>query len=242
MNNTTISERLIVALDVPSGRQALELVAELEGSVRFFKVGLELIASGDGLKVIDRLADMGHHVFADFKLLDIPQTVYRSVNNLNRRGIRFLTVHADPQTMQAAVEAANGISILAVTVLTSLNDKTLQMTGIKMSTTALVKMRAKQAQIAGCAGVISSPREAQLIRENLGENFLIVTPGIRNSKSSDDQERTMGIDQALEAGSDFVVVGRPIRDAECPKQTALEYQAAIFDFEQSHQSAANVST
>lgn len=224
----SISDRLIVALDVPTERQALELVAKLEGSVKFYKVGLELFSSGSGLQLIDTLTSNGYDVFADFKFLDIPQTVYRAVHNLNGRGIRFLTVHAETQVMQAAVQAADDISLLAVTVLTSLNDRALESLGYTKNTTELVQSRALDARNSGCAGVIASPREAKLIRESTDDNFLIVTPGIREQDSpADDQERTMGIAQAFNAGSDYVVVGRPIRDANDPRGVALDFQKKI---------------
>ncbi len=234
MNTNDLSTRLIVALDVPSGRQALELVAELEGQAIFFKVGLELISSGDGLQVINQLVDRGCQVFADFKMLDIPQTVYRAVKNLNGRGIRFLTVHAEPQNMAAALDAADDVSILAVTVLTSLNDEALRLMGFKMSAAQLVQLRAGQAYEAGCAGVIASPREAPDVRATTAPDFLIVTPGIRgHHESSNDQERTLNVTDALNAGADFVVVGRPIRDAASPRAAASEIQQEIARFEQS---------
>ena len=224
-----ISDRLIVALDVPNNRQALELVAQLEGSVQFYKVGLELFASGAGLQLIDQLASQGYKVFADFKFLDIPQTVYRAVKNLSGRGIEFLTVHAESQTMQAAVDATDDISVLAVTVLTSLNDQAIQAMGFGLSTVDLVKKRAIDALENGCAGVIASPQEARLVRQSTSADFRIVTPGIReqDANTDDDQERTMGIAQAFAAGSDYVVVGRPIRDADDPLQAALSLQAKI---------------
>ena len=224
-----ISDRLIVALDVPNNRQALELVAQLEGSVQFYKVGLELFASGAGLQLIDQLASQGYKVFADFKFLDIPQTVYRAVKNLSGRGIEFLTVHAESQTMQAAVDATDDISVLAVTVLTSLNDQAIQAMGFGLSTVDLVKKRAIDALENGCAGVIASPQEARLVRQSTSAEFRIVTPGIReqDANTDDDQERTMGIAQAFAAGSDYVVVGRPIRDADNPLQAALNLQAKI---------------
>ncbi len=223
-----ISDRLIVALDVPTDRQALELVARLEGRVKFYKVGLELLSSGSGLQLIDKLASAGYRVFADFKFLDIPQTVYRAVRNLNGRGIHFVTVHAEPQAMQAAVQAADDVSILAVTVLTSLNDDALDSMGYSMNAVELVRTRAIAAQKIDCAGVIASPREARLVRECTDDNFLIVTPGIREQDTPpDDQERTMGITQAFSAGANFVVVGRPIRDAKNPLQAALNFQKKI---------------
>ncbi len=234
VENNTISDRLIVALDVPTERQALQLLAQLDGSVNFFKVGLELLSSSSGLRLIEHLADLGHKVFADFKFLDIPQTVYRAVRNLNGRGINFLTVHAEPQAMQAAVQAADDMSVLAVTVLTSVSEQSIKDMGYAATVAELVKMRALHAKQYGCAGVIASPKEANLIRESTDKEFLVVTPGIREQNSpSHDQERTMGVTEALRAGSDYVVVGRPIRDAKDPKSAALGFQSRIRDWNDS---------
>ena len=233
MKGTNVSDRLIVALDTPTHRHALELVDQLDGTVRFFKVGLELFANGSGLQLIDELINRGFKVFADFKFLDIPKTVERAVRNLNGRGISFLTVHAQQQTMKAAVDAAQEISILAVTVLTSIDDRELQSTGYQMNASELVRMRSVHALEAGCAGVISSPKEANLIREETGDHFLIVTPGIRENRvPTDDQKRTMSIAEACKAGVNYFVVGRPIRDANDPKDAALKFQSEISNFEQ----------
>ncbi len=234
MQSVTPSSRLIVALDVSTGKQALELVAKLENSVNFFKIGLELMASGDGLQVIDQLAADGYHIFADFKLLDIPQTVYRTVKNLNDRGIDFLTVHAEPQAMEAAVDAAADVRVLAVTVLTSLQDNALRRMGFELTLEKLVRLRTIHAHEAGCAGVIASPLEAKLIREDTHGDLLIVTPGIRGpDEPANDQKRTLNIDGALAAGVDFVVIGRSIRDANSPKDVAIGFQNRIHKFEQS---------
>lgn len=232
MDRTAISDRLIVALDVPTDRQALELVDRLDGSIVFFKVGLELFSSGSGLRLIDQLINRDFKVFADFKFFDIPNTVQRAVQNLNGRGISFLTVHAQQQTMKAAVEAAEDISILAVTVLTSIDDKELMATGHKMNAADLVRMRSVHALEAGCAGVVSSPKEANLIRETTSNDFLIVSPGIREDNTpTNDQQRTMNISQACKAGVNFFVVGRPICNAENPKDAALKFQSEISKIE-----------
>jgi len=155
VENSISSERLIVALDVPSERAALELIAQLEDSVTFFKIGLELFTSCCGLDLVERLTSQGYRVFADFKLLDIPQTVSRAVQNLNGRGIDFLTIHAEPQTMQAAVEAADGLSLLAVTVLTSLTDDTLHAMGYSINTVYLVQFRAADACLICCPRLLA---------------------------------------------------------------------------------------
>lgn len=235
MDNTAVSDRLIVALDVPTDCHALELVDQLDGSIRFFKVGLELFSSGSGLRLIDELSGRGFSLFADFKFFDIPKTVERAVQNLNGRGIRFLTVHAQQQTMEAAVDAAEDISILAVTVLTSIDDNELKSAGYRMSACDLIRMRSVQAFEAGCAGAVCSPKEAQLIRDETGSDFLIVTPGIREGHApADDQRRTMSIAQACQAGVNYFVIGRPIRDAENPKDAALKFQSEIRKSERLH--------
>ena len=222
------SERLIVALDVPTATDALEMVDRLGDVVQFYKVGLELISSGAGVQLMEQLIARNCRVFADFKLFDVPATVYRAVRNLNDLGITFLTVHGEPEIMTAAVSAANNLSILAVTVLTSMDDQSLQAAGYQMTTEELVLMRAVSADQCGCAGVICSAREAQVIRQHVKPSFLIVTPGIRQgSDIVHDQKRTMNAADAIQAGADYVVVGRPIRDSADPRQIAADYQEEI---------------
>lgn len=222
------SQRLIVALDVPTAADALEMVDRLGDVVQFYKVGLELISSGEGIQLMEQLIAGNYRVFADFKLFDVPATVHRAVRNLNDLGITFLTVHGDPEIMEAAVSAADSLSILAVTVLTSMNDQSLQAAGCQMTTEELVLLRAVSADGCGCAGVISSAREAQVIRQRVKPNFLIVTPGIRqDSDLTHDQKRTMNAADAIQAGADYVVVGRPIRDAADPRQVAADFQKEI---------------
>ena len=222
------SERLIVALDLPTANEALELVDRLGDVVQFYKVGLELISSGTGIQLMEQLITRNYNVFADFKLFDVPATVYRSVRNLNDLGITFLTVHGDPAIMEAAVSAGNNISILAVTVLTSMNDQSLQAIGYQLTTEELVLMRAVSAHQYGCAGVISSAKEARSIRQHVKPSFRIVTPGIRSaSDPTHDQKRTMSVADAIQAGADYVVVGRPIRDAQDPRLIAENYQSEI---------------
>ena len=228
MNTISPSDRLILALDVPTKGQALELVVQVGDHVSFFKVGLELLSSGTGIDLIEQLTSRGCSVFADFKLYDIPQTVHRAVRNLNGLGIRFLTVHGDPAVMQAAVDAAEDMQILAVTVLTSLDDQALKTMGFATSSKELVRARALSAHQSGCAGVIASGQEVQTIRSELGENFLIVTPGIRNrGDAPGDQKRTVNVAEAIQAGADYLVVGRPIRDADQPSQAAKNFQSEI---------------
>ena len=228
MNTISPSDRLILALDVPTKVQALELAIQVSDHVSFFKVGLELFSSGTGIDLIEQLTNRGSSVFADFKLYDIPQTVYRAVRNLNGLGIRFLTVHGDSAVMQAAVDAAEDMQILAVTVLTSLDDEALKTMGFASSSNELVRARALSAYQSGCAGVIASGQEVQTIRSELGEDFLIVTPGIRNrGDAAGDQKRTVNAAEAIWAGADYLVVGRPIRDAAQPSQAAKNFQSQI---------------
>ncbi len=222
------TERLIVALDVSTEKEALTLVDELQDVVQFFKVGMELISSGTGIELMKELVSRNFKVFADFKLFDIPVIVNRAVRNLHDLGITFLTVHGDPIIMKAAVDASDKISILAVTVLTSMDDQSLREIGCQTSTLDLVKLRAISAKHCGCAGVIASAQEARSIRKHVGKDFLIVTPGIRSKLDpSFDQKRTMSIYEAIRNGSDYVVVGRPILKAEKPREVAESYQREI---------------
>ena len=233
MNSSTgipTIERLIVALDFPTAQQALDFIILLDSNVKFYKVGLELFSSGDGLRLIDELARRQLKVFADLKFFDVPETVYRAVRNLNGRQITFLTVHAEEQTMKAAVSAAEDFSILAVSVLTSLGSDHLKALGHIQSTKELVCMRSIQAHECGCVGVIASPRESQKIREVIGDpSFSIITPGIRpaGKLASDDQVRTTTPYEAIRSYSDYIVVGRPIRDSNNPKQAVKLIQSEI---------------
>ena len=230
MPETPPGDRLIVALDVATSSQAMDLVDRLGDHVHFYKVGLELFSSGTGIGLIETLVKRGHKIFADFKFFDVPATVNRSVRNLNGLGITFLTVHGDIQIMEAAVEASDDISILAVTVLTSMDQESLAGMGVDMELSTLVKMRAHNALESGCAGVIASGQEAAIIRQQSATDFLIVTPGIRGAGSAvNDQKRTMNAREALMAGADYLVVGRPIRDAVDPRQAAIQLQSEITD-------------
>ena len=210
-------ERIIVALDTPNVEDARGLVRQLKGSVGFFKIGLELAMQG-GLSFADELLADGHRVFLDMKFLDIGNTVERAVANVARTGVSFLTIHGtDRKTMRAAVAGAQGSSLqlLAVTVLTNLSADDLSDQGISgFSPAELVVHRARLAKEAGCAGVIASGQEAARVREAVGDDFLIVTPGIRlPSDDAGDQARVTTPAQALRDGADYLVVGRPITQA-----------------------------
>jgi orotidine-5'-phosphate decarboxylase len=219
-------DRLIVALDMPTLEGAERLVATLGDAVTFYKVGLELLFSG-GLGLARQLKADGKHVFLDMKLLDIGNTVERAVANATELGVDFLTVHGhDLKTLRAAVtgRGKSRLRLLAVTVLTNLTADDLVQQGSALSAPDLVLRRALFAHESGFDGVIASGQEAARIREATGPNFLIVTPGIRlTGSASDDQERITTPDHAIAAGADYIVVGRPITQADAPKAVAEAY-------------------
>ena len=222
-------DRLIVALDVPDTDSAKTLVAQLDDSVLFYKIGLELAMSGHYFELMRWLLDQGKHVFADLKFHDIPATVGRAVRQLSDCGASFLTVHAEPGVVEAAAEHKGpDLKILAVTVLTSIGQKDLERSGISMSVQALSLMRATRAVEAGCDGVIASGLEARELRNTLGAQPYIVTPGIRTAQGGRaDQQRIVTPKQAFEAGASHIVVGRPIRDAAKPYDMADAIQLEI---------------
>jgi len=214
-------ERLIVALDVPSVEAAQRIVARLGEAVSFYKIGYQLAFAG-GLAYAPTLADAGKRVFLDLKLHDIANTVAQGVKNAARLGASFLTVHAYPQTMQAAVDARAGeLRILAVTVLTSYNDDDLKAAGYASSVHELAASRAAQARDIGVDGLVCSAEEAAELRAIAGPKLMLVTPGIRPAGSdSGDQKRVMTPRAAIAAGADYLVVGRPILAAGDPKAAA----------------------
>jgi orotidine-5'-phosphate decarboxylase len=222
-------DRLIVALDVPSERVAEDLVTRLGDSVSFYKIGYQLAFAG-GLNLAKALAQAGKRVFLDLKLHDIGNTVARGVESVAALGAEFLTVHAYPQTMHAAVEARSGTSlkILAVTVLTSYDDADLAAAGYDFSVAELVAERAAQARDIGLDGIVCSAVEAELLRPIAGEGMVLVTPGIRPAASDkDDQKRIMSPAAAIAAGADYLVVGRPIVAAADPRAAAEAIVAEI---------------
>jgi orotidine-5'-phosphate decarboxylase len=227
--NIAVSDRLIVALDLPSVAAAEAMIARLGEAVNFYKIGYQLGFAG-GLPLVRRLADQGKKVFVDLKLHDIGNTVARGVESVAALGATFLTVHAYPQTMKAAVEARAGseLKILAVTVLTSYDDGDLHAAGYRLSVSDLVEARAQQAQVLGVDGLVSSPEEAAALRKIVGHQMILVTPGIRPAGSATgDQKRIMTPARATAAGSDYLVVGRPIVEAGDPKAAADAIQAEI---------------
>jgi len=222
------AERLIVALDVPTAKEARALVDRLGDSVRFYKIGLELATAEGYFELAAWLAARGHKVFADLKLYDIPQTVSRAVANLRGRGAAFLTVHGQRSVMEAAAREKGAMKLLAVTVLTSFDQRDLAEMGSTMSVDELVLARARGAAECGCDGVICSGLEARALKREFKDRLLLVTPGIRPAAGrSDDQKRTLDVAQAFANGADYIVVGRPIRDAADPRAAAQAIQATI---------------
>ena len=222
-------DRLIVALDLPSVADAAAMVGRLGDSVTFYKVGLELIFAG-GIDFARRLAGEGKKVFLDAKLLDIDNTVAGAVKSILGIGATFLTVHAYGHAMRAAVAARgqSGLGLLAVTVLTSLDDADLAADGYGAGTTALVERRAQAAKAAGMDGIVASPAEASLVRAAVGPGMAIVTPGIRPAGTAvGDQKRVATPQTAIRAGADYLVVGRPITAAPDSRQAADRIVADI---------------
>jgi len=214
-------DRLIVALDLPSVETARAVVARLGDAVSFYKIGYQLAYAG-GLAYAPVLADAGKRVFIDLRLHDIGSTVAEGVRSVARLGATFLTVHAYPQTMKAAVEARErGLQILAVTVLTSYDDADLAAAGYGGSVAELVAKRAAQARDIGVDGLVCSAAEATKVRGIIGSKLALVTPGIRPAGAdAGDQKRIMTPAAAIAAGADYLVVGRPITAARDPKAAA----------------------
>jgi orotidine-5'-phosphate decarboxylase len=218
----TPRDRLIVALDLPSLSDADVMVERLGDAVSFYKVGYQLAFAG-GLSFADGLIRAGKRVFLDMKLHDIENSVAKGVESVARLGVTFLTVHAYPQTMKAAVAARQGsdLKVLAVTVLTSYDDIDLAEAGYATDVDALVARRAQQAHDLGVDGLVCSPEEASPLRLAVGNDMLFVTPGIRPiGAAHGDQKRVTTPAQAIEAGADYLVVGRPISGASDPKAAA----------------------
>jgi orotidine-5'-phosphate decarboxylase len=222
-------ERLIVALDVPSVKAAEAMAARLGDSVWFYKIGYQLAFAG-GLSLAAELIAAGKQVFLDLKLHDIGNTVTKGVESIAQLGATFVTVHAYPQTMKAAVEGKRGstLRILAVTVLTSYDDADLAAAGYEMNVNELAAARAAQARDIGVDGLVCSAEEAATLRSIAGARMVLVTPGIRPSGSAaGDQKRIMTPARAIEAGADFLVVGRPVLEAGDPKAAADAIVAEI---------------
>jgi orotidine-5'-phosphate decarboxylase len=222
------AERLIAALDVSTPQEARRLAERLGDAVRFYKVGLELFMAGGYFELVDWLVDRGAKVFVDLKFFDVPETVRRAVANLRGRGVTFATVHGNQAMMEAAAREKGEVKILAVTALTSLDRGDLDDLGFSCDVARLVLSRARRALEAGCDGVISSGLEAQALKAEFKDRLLVVTPGIRPvDNRADDQKRTVDVAQAFVNGADYIVVGRPIREAADPRAAAQAIQATI---------------
>ncbi len=222
-----VAERLIFALDVDSVEDAKRLVEKLDDRVNFYKVGLQLFMAGGYFNFLQWLLERDKQSFVDLKFFDVPETVASAVRQLRDRGAAFATVHGNDEILRAAVREKGATKILAVTVLTSLDEADIQSLGFQASVKDVVKSRAKRALEIGCDGVISSGLEAKDLRHELGERLLIIVPGIRPVANVDDQKRTVDVEEAFLNGADYIVVGRPIRNASDPAQAAADIQSRI---------------
>jgi orotidine-5'-phosphate decarboxylase len=222
-------DRLIVALDVADASAAKALVERLGDSVTFYKIGLELFMAGGYFELLDWLVKQNKKVFVDLKFFDVPETVRSAVRALANSGATFATVHGNQAIMEAAARDKGPLKILAVTVLTSLDRGDLDDLGFACDVDKLVLSRARRALATGVDGIVSSGLEAPMIRRELGEKLLVITPGIRpvENKPADDQKRTVDVAQAFRNGADYIVIGRPIRQAADPRAAAEAVQATI---------------
>ena len=222
-------ERLIFAMDVADPQAARLMVDQLGDAVVFYKLGLELFMSGGYFELLDWMVARGKKIFVDLKFFDVPATVAAAVKQLRNRGVTFATIHGNQAIMEAAAAAKGDVKILAVTVLTSLDRGDLDDLGFTVDVEKLVLSRARRALEAGCDGVVSSGLEAPMLRQFIDHRLLVVTPGIRpvENKPVDDQKRTVDVAQAFANGADYIVVGRPIRDAADPRAAAEAIQQTI---------------
>lgn len=223
-------ERLIFALDVPEASRARKLVEQLGDAVVFYKLGLELCMAGGYFELLDWLLEQDKKVFIDLKFFDVPETVGRAVSRLAQRGAHFATVHGNQAMMEAAAtHKGDSLKILAVTALTSLDRGDLDDLGFDCDVQSLVVSRARRALQAGCDGVVASGLELGGLRREASDKLIAVTPGIRpvDNRAIEDQKRKMSPAEAIRAGADYLVVGRPIRDAENPRAAAESIQNEI---------------
>jgi len=225
-----VNDRLIFAMDVPDCDKARSLADELGDAVTFYKIGLELMMSGGYFELLDWMLGRDKKVFCDLKFFDIPATVGSAVRQLKDRGASFVTVHGNQSIMEAAAEnKGDTLKVLGVTVLTSLDRGDLDDLGFDCDISALVLSRASRALEAGCDGVISSGLEVPQLRQFIDDKLLVVTPGIRpvDNKPEGDQKRVVTVETAFSNGADYIVVGRPIRDADSPREAAESIQNSI---------------
>jgi orotidine-5'-phosphate decarboxylase len=227
MKDIKIEDRLIFALDVPEVSEAKKIVIELDDSVNFYKIGMELLMTGQYFELLDWLILRDKKVFVDLKFFDVPETVGRTIARLSDYGATFATIHGNQALMEKASENKNNLKILAVTALTSLDRGDLDDLGFNCDVKDLVISRAKRAFEAGCDGIVSSGLEVPYIREYVDNKLIAVTPGIRPIANDDDQKRVVDVATAFKSGSDYIVVGRPIKNAENRYKAATNIQKII---------------
>ena len=228
--NIVNKDRLIFALDVDDCKKAKNLVEELGDSVSFYKLGLELMMTDEYFELMSWMLKKDKKIFADLKFFDIPATVGAAVRSLKNRGASFVTVHGNQAIMESAAEnKGDSLKVMAVTALTSLDRGDLNDLGFDCDVSELVLSRAKRALEAGCDGVISSGIEAPLLRKHINEKLLVITPGIRpvDNKPCEDQKRVVTVEKAFSNGADYIVIGRPIRDANNSRLAAENIQNSI---------------
>ena len=227
MKDIKLEDRLIFALDVPEVSEAKDIVSELDDSVNFYKIGMEMLMTGKYFELLDWLIKKDKKVFVDLKFFDVPETVGRTIARLSDYGATFATIHGNQALMEKASENKNNLKILAVTALTSLDRGDLDDLGFACDVQDLVISRAKRAFEAGCHGIVSSGLEVPFIRKFVDNKLICVTPGIRPVANNDDQKRVVDVATAFDSGSDYIVVGRPIKNAKNRYEAASNIQKII---------------
>ncbi len=227
MKDINVEDRLIFALDVPEVEEAKDIVSELDESVNFYKIGMELLMTGKYFELLNWLVDNDKKVFVDLKFFDVPETVGRTIARLSDYGATFATVHGNQALMEKAAQNKKNLKILAVTALTSLDRGDLDDLGFDCNVQDLVISRAKRAFAAGCDGVVSSGLEVPFLREYVDNKLIAVTPGIRPVANDDDQKRVVDVATAFKSGSDYIVIGRPIKNADNRYKAASDIQKII---------------
>jgi orotidine-5'-phosphate decarboxylase len=227
MKDIKLEDRLIFALDVPEVSKAKDIVSELDDSVNFYKIGMEMLMTGQYFKLLDWLIKKDKKVFVDLKFFDVPETVGRTIARLSDYGATFATIHGNQALMEKASKNKNNLKVLAVTALTSLDRGDLDDLGFACDVQDLVISRAKRAFEAGCDGIVSSGLEVPFIREYVDNKLICVTPGIRPVANNDDQKRVVDVATAFISGSDYIVVGRPIKNADNRYKAANNIQKII---------------